>query len=262
MGQKRYERLHYMNTGTSSIVWSLINEGVTAFDDDLAPKTETKQYIADQNERDEVVGYKPTFKYTAEYDETDPVCMKLYGIGANQQIGMTVDIVTVDVWTETDGVCEARKGTYNVIPSKAGSGAPGSALTMEGTLSQVGDLVSGTWDVATNSFTSGASEIQTVEATVATGATLSGTLVVDVTARDMNGGLAVSLGVEVAAEDTAAEVAAKIRAAAVLDTTVYGFFDIGGTGALLSFSTLVAALADTTMAIELTDADSTGVTFS
>jgi hypothetical protein len=262
MGQKRYDRLHYMDTGTASVVWSLINEGVTAFDDDLAPKTETKQYIADQNERDEVVGYKPSFKYTAEYDETDPVCMKLYAIGANQQIGATVDIVTIDVWTEQDGVCEARKGTYNVIPSKAGSGAPGGALTMEGTLSQVGDLVSGTWDVSTNTFTAGTVEIQTVEATVATGATLGGTLVVDVTARDMNADEPVSLSVPVEAEDTDEEVAAKIRAAAVLDATVYSFFDIGGTGALLSFSTLVAALVDDTMAIELTDADSTGVTFS
>lgn len=152
MGQKRYERLHYMDVGTQSVVWALINEGVTAFDDDLAPKTETKQYIADQNERDEVVGYKPSFKYTAEHDETDAVCRKLYNIGANQLVGETVDIVTVDVWTEEDGVCTARKGTYNVIPSKAGSGAPGSALTMEGTLSQVGDLDVGTWDVATNTF--------------------------------------------------------------------------------------------------------------
>ena len=64
--EKRYDRLHYMDTGTSSTTWSLINEGVIAFDDDLAPKTETKQYIADRNERDEVVGYKPTYSYTAE----------------------------------------------------------------------------------------------------------------------------------------------------------------------------------------------------
>lgn len=150
--EKRYDRLHYMNTGTSSETWSLINEGVIAFDDDLAPKTETKQYIADKNERDEVVGYKPTFSYTAEVESTDPVSAKLYQIGADQVVGEQVEIVTVDVWTLTDGKCDARKATYNVIPSKAGSGDPGGALMMEGTLVQVGELVKGKWTVATSTF--------------------------------------------------------------------------------------------------------------
>lgn len=262
MPQNRYDRLHYMDTKTSGApVWSLINEGVTAFDDDLAPKTSTKQYIADQNERDEVDGYKPSFKYTAEYDETDPVCMKLYLIGANQQVGQTVDVVTVDTWTEQDGVCTARKATYNVIPSKAGSGSPGGALMMEGTLSQVGGIDVGTWDVASKSFTSGTTAIQTITKTVATGASLSGDLVLTFTARDLTGS-PLALTVAVTSADTASQVAAKIRAAAVLNTALYGFFDIGGTSALLSLSTLVAALNDTTMALDLTDADGTGVTLS
>lgn len=152
--QYRYERLHYMNTGTTTLpVWALINEGVVAFDDDLGPKTETKQYIADKNERDILMGYKPSYKYTAELDYTDDVSKKLYEIGADQRIGEQVEIVTVDTWTLSKGVCEARKGLYNVIPSKAGSGDPGAPLTMEGTLVQVGELIKGTWTVDTNTFT-------------------------------------------------------------------------------------------------------------
>jgi hypothetical protein len=153
MPENRYDRLHYMNTGTlEAPAWSLINEGVTSFEDDLAPKTESKQYIADKVEKDVLTGYKPSFKYTAEVDKDDPVSQKLYDIGADQVVGAQVEIVTVDVWTLAAGECEARKGTYNVIPSKAGSGAPGAKLVMEGTLSQDGDLVSGTWTVATSSF--------------------------------------------------------------------------------------------------------------
>jgi len=262
MGQKRFERLHYMNTATSGpVLWSLINEGVTNFEDDLAPVTETKQYIADQNQRDEVTGFKPTFAYTAELDSTDPVSQLLYNIGANQQVGATVDIVTVDVWTLENGVCDARKGTYNVIPSKAGSGAPGSALTMEGTLAQVGGLDTGTWDVANKTFISGTSAVQTISGTVGTGASMTGDLVFTITAANMAGS-PLSLTVPVTSGDTAAQVASKIRAAVVGNDTLYGFFDIGGTGAVVSLTTLVAAANDATMAIELTDADSTGVTFS
>jgi len=81
------------------------------------------------------------------------VSKKLYEIGADQSVGEQVEIVTVDTWTLSEGVCEARKGLYNVIPSKAGSGDPGAPLTMEGTLVQVGELIKGTWTVDTSTFT-------------------------------------------------------------------------------------------------------------
>ncbi len=260
----RYDRLHYMNTGTQELpTWSLINEGVTAFDDDLAPKTETKQYIADENEHDSVVGYKPSYSYSAELDHTDPVSLKLYTIGADQVIGEQVDIVTVDVWTLADGSCKARKGTYNVIPSKAGSGEPGGSLKMEGTLAQDGPLVSGSWTVQTKTFVPEGTVVdalQTVSATVATGASSSGTLTVTVTAA----GLTASpkeVSVALAGTESASEVAAKIRAAFVLDSDVYGFFSVNGSGATIELTTRIIASLDNTMAIALTDADGTGVTF-
>ena len=145
---ERYDRLHYMNTGTEAVpVWSLINEGIVTFDDDLAPITETKQYIADKNQHDVITGYKPTFKYSAEIDSTDVVNKKLYDIGADQKIGETCEIVSVDMWDLAAGVYTARKATYNVIPSKSGSGDAGAYLKMEGSLSQVGDIVKGTWTI-------------------------------------------------------------------------------------------------------------------
>ncbi len=151
--KKRYERLHYMNTATGETeLWSLINEGIVSFDDDLAPKTETKQYIADKSEHDVVLSYKPSYKYSAEVDNVDPVNVKLFNIGADQVIGQTCEVITVDVWTLADGACTARKAIYNIIPSKSGSGDAGGFLKMEGTLSQVGEIIKGTWTVATAQF--------------------------------------------------------------------------------------------------------------
>lgn len=151
---KRYERLHYMNFGTEETAdWKLINDGIVSFDDDLAPKTETKQYIADKNEHDVILGYKPTYKYSAEVDSLDDVNVKLYNIGADQLVGETCEIVTVDTWTLNTDVCKARKATYNIIPTKAGSGDAGGYLKMEGSLSQVGDIVKGDWAVSTLTFT-------------------------------------------------------------------------------------------------------------
>lgn len=154
--EKRYDRIHYMDTravGGPAAVWKLINEGIVSFDDDLSPKTETKQFIADKSEREFVSSYKPSFKYSAELDHTDPVSEKLYEVGADQKVGVSCDIVTIDLWTLAAGTCTARKGNYNLIPSKAGSGEAGGALKMEGTLTQSGDLIKGTWTVATSTFT-------------------------------------------------------------------------------------------------------------
>lgn len=152
--RKRYERIHYMNTGTTaSPVWSLINIGVTAFDDSLEPQTEDTQYIADQNQTTIMTAYKPKFAYTAGYADTDLVCAKLYEIGADQLIGESVEIVTVDTWDVASGEYTARKGEYEVAPSKAGSGDPGAMLTMEGELNQKGDIVKGTFNLTTKVFT-------------------------------------------------------------------------------------------------------------
>ena len=260
---RRYERLHYMDTGTQSVVFSLINEGVVSFDDELSPKTETKQYIADQNERDEVISYKPSFRYSAELDADDAVSQKLYLIGANQVVGAQVTIVTVDTWTELTGICEARQATYNVIPSKAGSGAPGTNLTMEGTLSQVGVIVPGYWDVAADEFAESADALinQSVTITVASEASAGGTLEIDVTAEDMSNSPK-TVSVPVLESDTAAVVAGKIRAAMMADADVYAFFSVDGTGAAVKLTTRTPAVTDESMAIDLSEADSTGVTFA
>jgi len=61
-------------------------------------------------------------------------------------------------------------------------------------------------------------------------------------------------------DDEAAEVGAAIRAAFELDEDVSGFFDIGGEGADVVLTAKAKAADDDTMAIALTDDDSTGVT--
>lgn len=138
--------------------WAQINEGFVSFDDELEPKTETKQYIADKSEHDVILSYKPSFKYSMELDTNDAVNLKLYNIGADQMVGENCDIVSVDMWNGTineDQQVEytARRATYNIIPSKAGSGDAGGYIKLEGTLAQVGDLIKGKWNSVTKIFT-------------------------------------------------------------------------------------------------------------
>jgi len=103
---------------------------------------------------------------------------------------------------------------------------------------------------------------QTVTATVDSAATATGTLVVGVLGANLNGGVRVDVNVDVTSGDTVNEVAAKIRAAFVLNATLYAFFTINGTAAQISLTTITPAANDLTMAITLQDADSTGVAFA
>jgi hypothetical protein len=95
----------------------------------------------------------------------------------------------------------------------------------------------------------------------ATGATQHGIVVVTVTAANMVGS-PISVDVEVDANDSAVDVAGKIRTALGADETIGAFFTISGTGTANIILTCVDDAAnDGTMAIAITDAPATSVAF-
>jgi phi13 family phage major tail protein len=103
--------------------------------------------------------------------------------------------------------------------------------------------------------------VQEVTGTVASGASAAGTLVVRVTAADLSGGYK-DVNVDVSNSDSATVVAAKIRAAFVLDSDIYGQFHINGTNATIKLKTRNEIAVDETLAIAIQDADDTGVSLA
>lgn len=102
-------------------------------------------------------------------------------------------------------------------------------------------------------------QVETVQVTA--GASAAGDLVVRVTAAGMtNSPKDVTVPVTTD-DDTAAEVAAKIRTALAADVDVSAFFTVGGTSDNVILTAKLEAANDGTLAIALQDADSSGVTF-
>ena len=101
-------------------------------------------------------------------------------------------------------------------------------------------------------------QVETVEVTHAADA--AGTLVVRVTAAGVTGS-PVDVNAAVLLGDTAEVVATKIRAALEATEVITDVYDVGGTGANITLTALAPAANDSTLAIALQDADSTGVTF-
>lgn len=102
-------------------------------------------------------------------------------------------------------------------------------------------------------------QVETVEVTAGSGG--AGTLIVTVTSALLDGG-AKAVNVSVTADDDqVGEVAAAIRAALTADTDIAAHYTAAGEGANVVLTALLAAANDETLAIALTDADGTGVTF-
>ena len=152
----RADLAHYMNTSANSTAsYDRIGEGFTDFTESKNAKEYTRQYIDDQTETTDVVGYSPSIAYSADIYSDDPVCQKIVAITDGELIGedAQVEIVTADEST-VDGTtvttCTGYKRTYSVIPDQKGSGV--QQLVYTGTLKAVGDQVVGTWTPSSKSF--------------------------------------------------------------------------------------------------------------
>lgn len=153
----REELLSYMNTGDTTEEWSLIGEGFSELSENLNPKTKESHYIHQNSGSSSVIGYAPTFDFTAEMNKGDAVATYIATIGHDRKVGAAceTDIVNVYAWMKgkTEGTLMAYKQHIAVRVDNAGSGAGGDSLALTGALLYKGDAIKGEWDPITKTFT-------------------------------------------------------------------------------------------------------------
>lgn len=150
----RYQWAAYMNciTGTAA-AYNLIGEGFTSFPKAMNPKEYTRKYVNDKTERTDVIGYAPSIGYSCDAIPDDPCVAEIIHITDNEIVGTDThrEIVSVNLWTENNNVCDAWKRKYAVIPDNKGDGT--EALIYSGTMKAVSDIVKGTFNLSTKVFT-------------------------------------------------------------------------------------------------------------
>lgn len=154
----REELLSYMNTGTSTTPeWNLIGVGFSDLTENLNPKTKDSQYIHQKSGTSSIIGYAPTFDFTAELDKADAVTTFISSIGRERKVGAEceTDIVNVVTWLagKTEGSTVAYKQHVAIKVDNSGSGAGGDAMALTGSLLYKGDAVKGEWNDKTKTFT-------------------------------------------------------------------------------------------------------------
>lgn len=133
----------------------LIGEGFTDLSESKGAKEYSRKYIHNKTEISDTIGFAPSLSYSCDVISGDPVVEEIVEITDYEKIGTDAhrDIVVVNGWTPgtTSGTFAAFKRKFSVVPDGKGSGT--EALVYTGTFKARGDLIPGSLDAATNTFT-------------------------------------------------------------------------------------------------------------
>lgn len=139
----RHKRLAFMKTDGTTFTRMT---GFTSLGDSKEAKEYSRQYVDEQTERTDVVGYAAGISYEFDRHTNTPVHTKLATIADDEIVGTDaqVEVVSVDLFeaSATDTTAPARLRVYSVIPDSSGGST--DALTYSGNLKAASEIVKGT----------------------------------------------------------------------------------------------------------------------
>lgn len=105
------------------------------------PREYTRQYVDEEFERDDIVGYSPSISYAFDYDKDNPVHKLIKEIVDGEKVGdeAVVEIIMVDI-ENSDGSNNALSRRWSVIPDSEGGSF--DAYTYSGTFRANGEKTS------------------------------------------------------------------------------------------------------------------------
>ncbi len=120
---KRSDKLAFLgvNDGETVTYHRLVN--FTEFSVSKNPVNYSRQYVDEDFERNDVVSYAPSISYSFDYDNENPAHTAIVSITDGEMVGddALIDIVLVDLSSQTDGGCTAALRQWSLIPDKEGS---------------------------------------------------------------------------------------------------------------------------------------------
>lgn len=136
-------------------ILALIGEGFTDFSESKGAKEYTRKYVNYKTEVTDTIGFAPSYSYSCDVISGDPVVEEIIKITDYEKLGASAhrNIITVNGWAPgtTSGTFEAFKRKFAIVPDSKGSGT--EALIYSGTMKARGDLITGSYDAATQKFT-------------------------------------------------------------------------------------------------------------
>lgn len=126
-------------------------QGFTDGGKSLNSSTYDRRYIDEKTERSDVTGYSPEIAYAFDRIVDNVIHDKIATIHDEEQVGETVEILTVNLNKKTGDSYEAKSRTYSVIPDADGDST--DAYTYSGTFHAAGEITKGTATVTADGMT-------------------------------------------------------------------------------------------------------------
>ena len=143
---KRSQRVAFYGVTSDGETTFYRMTGFTEMAKSANPKEYTRQYIDEEHERSDIVGYSPEFSYSFDMFAGNPVHEDIAAVSDEEKTGTDAvrEIVIVDLTQEggAEKTFKAVKRAFSVIPNSEGNTT--DAYTYSGSLKVVGDKVVGT----------------------------------------------------------------------------------------------------------------------
>lgn len=129
---RRSDKVSFMNVSDTNTPSYKRMQGFTELSKASNLKTYSRQYVDEDFEREDAVGFSTSHTYKFDRIIGNDVHEKLASIADDELTNQSVDIVTIDLNKNTGNAYEARLRTYTVLPDAQDDGT--DALTYSGTL--------------------------------------------------------------------------------------------------------------------------------
>ncbi|MBQ4516820.1 MAG: hypothetical protein II978_08535 [Clostridia bacterium] len=141
---KRCQKLAFYGVVENDTVTYYRMSGFTEFSKKANPKEYKRQYIDEEHERNDVVGYSPVFSYEFDQFDGNKVHSDLAALADGEYTGTEAirSIIVVDFTDKKDEAYGAVKRDFAVIPDSEGGSS--EAYTYSGSFKASGDKIIGT----------------------------------------------------------------------------------------------------------------------
>lgn len=141
---KRSEKIPFYGILTDGNVVYERMTGFTEISVNKNPIEHKRQYVDEDFERNDVVGYTTSLGFSFDLFRDNAVHTDIADIFNSEEVGDGAlrSIVMVDLGSQENGVCKAIKRDFTIIPDKEGDS--GYTYTYSGTMSAASEKVLGT----------------------------------------------------------------------------------------------------------------------
>ena len=157
--RQRYMQANYIDVGSADSTYAFMGAGFSELNESPSAQTSSKRYINDKAQTKRITGYDWSSPFNTDQIRSEEAVDFICRIGELQKVGgdAETDYVIVDLDQkvgDTGSSYHARK--FHVAVEISSFENNDGEMAASGNLLQIGDLVEGTFDTSSKTFTASA----------------------------------------------------------------------------------------------------------